>query len=181
MANSREQEEYRMYFQILIDDIRFSKKQQWKTIYLTLVAIGAILGIFLAVESKANFLCQHLPIVYITPKSFLTIICIIVAGVGIMYIGRYCWDIQRYRYLSMRILRTKFSKGLRNILNKDPDWYTLNKSKFIKFLRFLKFFRVLGFLKSKLRWKKDYIWFSITFSFLIVLAALLVICIVWGI
>lgn len=157
MANSKEEEEYRMFFQILIDDIRFSKKQQWNTIYLTLVAIGAIWGVCLAIESKGYCLAQPLPIVYVNPKWFLTLICIIVAGIGIMYIGRYCWDIQRYRYISICIRRTKFSNGIRNILKKDPHWYTLKESKFIKFLKFLKFLRLLEFLESKLRWKKDHI------------------------
>ena len=163
MANSKEEEEYRMYFQVLIDDIRYSKKQQWNTIYLTLIAIGAILGVFFAVVSKENFLFQCLPIVKITPRWFLTVICIFIAGLGIMYIGRYYRDIGRYRYKTRCILREKFCEYTKNIADedekpdakKDPKWYKQQRREF---------------------WL-----FFILFSILIGLATLLVICVVWGI
>ena len=161
MANSKDEEEYRMYFQVLIDDIRFSKKQQWNTIYQTLVAIGAILGVFLAVESKANFLCQSLPIVKITPRCFLTIICVLIAALGIIYIGRFCVDIQRYRYKSRLIFREKFSDDMWDIAKEDPD------------------------AKKDPEWYKqqqcEFLWFVIPFSILIGLAVILVIWVVWGI
>lgn len=166
MANSKEEansnkEEDRMYFQVLIDDIRYSKQQQWNTIYLALVAIGAILGIFLAVESKVNFLCQPLPIVKITPRWFLTVICSFIAGLGIMYIGRYYRDIGNYRYKSRRILREKFSEYTRNIAREDPDakkdpeWYKQQRREF---------------------WL-----FFIPFLILIFVATVLVICVIMGI
>jgi hypothetical protein len=158
MANSKEEEECRMYFQILMDDIRYSKQQQWNTIYLTLIAIGAILGVFLTVESKGYCFAQPLPILKISLRSFLIGICIFILGLGIAYIWRYYVDIERYRYKSRLILTNRFSDDTETIAEKEPEWF---ESKWYKFLRR----------------EYDFVWFFILFSILILLATILVICI----
>lgn len=156
MPNSKEEEEYRMFFQILIDDIRYSKQQQWNTIYLTLIAIGAILGVFLAIQEKANCLSQSPSFRY-----FLIGVCVVISSSGILYIKKYYGDIGRYRYKSRLIFREKFSDRMWDIAKegpdakKDPEWYSQQRCEFL--------------------------WFVIPFSILIGLALILVIWVVCGI
>jgi len=130
MANSNKDEELRLLYQVSIDDIRFSKQQQWNTIYLTLIAIGAILALFLGLESNPvlkKVLCQRflpdfLPWknINISLRGFLAYSCIIIAGLGIFYICQYQKDLAAYRF-NKRLLMANFtSKKAKRIVRKEP-------------------------------------------------------------
>ena len=98
MANSNKGEELRLLYQDIIDNIRYSKQQQWNTVYLTLVAIGAILALVLGLYSK--------PFLYECLLLWLSIICYIIAGLGIYFIVNYQIDIAKYRYQKEEIIKT---------------------------------------------------------------------------
>ena len=108
MPNSKEHEEIRALYQIYIDEIRYTKQQQWNTVYLTLFAIAGILALSLGLQ----ILSQSLTI-------FLIAICIVIAVFGIFLIGHYQWSLARYRYKKDRIIGT-FSHRAAEIVHKEP-------------------------------------------------------------
>lgn len=99
MSNSKEDEELRLLFQINIEDLRYCKKQQWYTLYITLLAIGGL--ITLAVALKPFSACL---------KEFLLIICSwIVSFIGIAFMIVYYSSIKTFRDLKLKIIG-EFSK-----------------------------------------------------------------------
>lgn len=164
MANSNEDEEFRLLFQVFIDDIRYSKEQQWKIIYLTLVAIGAILALSLGLNSKQILSEQFLPdflfgnYITISLRAFLAGICGFISFLGIMYIWIYHGDIDRYRCKKELLMKT-FTKKAQKISEKEPKWY-----------KCMKFFL-----------KKDSLRFSIPFCILIAAAGGIVFSLIWKI
>jgi len=53
MSNSKDRETLRLLYGVSINDIRFSKRQQWYVMYLTVIAIAGILSLSL------KLLCDH--------------------------------------------------------------------------------------------------------------------------
>jgi len=94
MSNSNEDENMRLLYQVYIDDIRFSKQQQWNTLYLTLLAISGIIALSIYLPYKLGLTetteLQHI-------KRFLTLICLLVSSLGILFLTNYYFDIKRYR------------------------------------------------------------------------------------
>jgi len=123
MSNSKEDEELRLLYQTRIDDIRYSKQQQWNTVYLALIAIGGILALLLGLPLQ-QVLSQKLTI-------FLTAICIIVCLAGIGFIGVYQYSIARYRFVIEQITQT-FTSKTKEVYGKEPKSCELLKRFFAK-------------------------------------------------
>jgi hypothetical protein len=103
---TKKNEDLRLFYQIVIDDIRYSKQQQWNTIYLTLLAIAATISLFLGIETKPGF-SQSL-------KWFLIIVCIFIALMGIIFIGIYQGSMAKYRCKKANILK-KLSEEIKDL------------------------------------------------------------------
>jgi len=114
MAKPNEGELLRLFYQVFIDDIRYSKKQQWNTIYLTLVALGAILALFLALPSKQ-----------ILPQWVLQLFVALIAGLGVGYIGRFHKSMTEYRKEKKQLLDrfSSESKKAKEIAKKEPEGF----------------------------------------------------------
>jgi hypothetical protein len=102
-------------YKTLIDDIRYTKQQQWNTIYLTLIALAGIITLWFASEQTLyqNFL-----------KWFLIITSFVITLLGIFYIRRYHHDLTKYRYRKNEIKNLiwpskdkKSTKTVREILD----------------------------------------------------------------
>lgn len=90
-------EDLRLFYQIVIDDIRYSKQQQWHSIYLTLLAIVATVSLFLRIQPNPSF-SQTL-------RGLLIVVCIGVSLLGIIFIGIYHSSIAKYRCKKENILK----------------------------------------------------------------------------
>jgi hypothetical protein len=75
----------RLLFETCIADIKFVKNQQWKTVYLTLLALGGILALSL----KRAEMGRHL--------NLLAFVNIIVALVGCVYIIEQHYSLAKFR------------------------------------------------------------------------------------
>lgn len=125
MSNSNKDqnkdENARVLFQTYIDDIRFSKRQQWYVMYLTLLAIAGILSLSLKV------LCDHTVL-----GCLLTLLGLVIPVLGLYMIRQYNYDIERYRNRKNILkeelegmLRDKVQKRLKELKQKeekDIDW-----------------------------------------------------------
>ena len=118
MIVSNEGEEFRLLYQTSIDDIRYSKQQQWNVIYLTLIAVGGIIAFCIRLRMEQK-LSQDL-------HYFFVGVSIAIALLGASFIVRYQRDIERYRYTKNQFLIT-FSKKAQEIQRKEPEWYKRNK------------------------------------------------------
>lgn len=146
--NEKEEQVIGILYQDVINSIRYSKKQTWNTIYLTLIAIGAIWALFLSLQSKpesrlilTDGFLRHLHIVFY-----------VVAGLGILYIIRYHGSITAYRFDKEDLLK-KLSCKRQESEPKERKWYVY----------LTKFF-----------WSIDFFFFVLPFCVLIALATGLV-------
>jgi hypothetical protein len=88
-------ENIKLLFQTYVDDIRYSKQQQWNIIYLTLIAISGIIALALSFDdSNSTQLLSN----YFFRYS-LMVFCGFISLLGIFYIGIYQWSMAQYRYL----------------------------------------------------------------------------------
>jgi hypothetical protein len=123
---SKKDEELRLLYKISIDDIRYSKQQQWNTIYLTLLAIAATISLFLVLKNGL-FISDSL-------KIFLISICIFIALVGIIFIAIYQSSMAKYRCKKNKLERN-FSDEIKK-LDYDCHFLKYYKKDFIFVLLF---------------------------------------------
>lgn len=75
------EEQFRIMYKIAIEDLKFAKKQQWQTIYVTLSAIGALVYAYTKIDENvscvglAEFVIAYL-ITYLTGFFGITLIWI---------------------------------------------------------------------------------------------------------
>lgn len=93
----KDKETIRVFFQVKIEDIRYSKQQQWNTIYYTLITIGGIIGLVLSLKST-QVLTQCF-------RNSLMLLCSIISLLGIVYIGIYQWAMAKYRFQKDRFIK----------------------------------------------------------------------------
>jgi len=74
------------------EDIRFAKKQQWNTLYLTLIALAGVLSLFFAGSGSNLPLFQACWF-----RSVLSLVCLFVLLLGIIFLLNYQKDINKYR------------------------------------------------------------------------------------
>jgi len=96
----KDKETIKLFFQVKLADIRYSKQQQWNTIYYTLITIGGIIGLIVSLESK-GILSQCFF------RYSLMLLCTFISVLGIVYIGIYQWAMARYR-----VQKDKFREAL---------------------------------------------------------------------
>jgi hypothetical protein len=109
MSNCNENEELRLLFQINIEELRYCKMQQWHTLYVTLLAIGGLISLVLALKSPTFGL-----------KEFLIIICWSVSVIGIVFVFVYYYSIKDFRSTKLKIIN-KFSSETKKISDISAD------------------------------------------------------------
>ena len=82
MQDSKEYQELRLRFQTYIDDIRYSKQQQWNILYLTLLAVAGVISLKLTQASS---------------PWLLTVFILVISGLGIYFVGAFHWSMTCYR------------------------------------------------------------------------------------
>jgi hypothetical protein len=126
-------DEIRVLFETYIADIRYTKQQQWNTIYLTLIALAAIASLVIAFP--------RLPCLF---RISLTAACPFIGALGICYIWNYHKDLSRYRTIKDYILdEKKFRVTLTEVVKKSECWRP--KWKYIErdFFEFVGLFSIL--------------------------------------
>jgi uncharacterized membrane protein len=116
----RKAEELRMLFQVSIEDIRYTKRQQWNTIYLTLLAVGSVIALFL--NLKSSDLLSQCSLVASFLVWLLKSLVIIVPLLGIYFMRTYFLDLLKYRCKKDQYIKT-FSKEARDIHNSESASY----------------------------------------------------------
>jgi hypothetical protein len=81
-----------LLFEICVHDIKFVKNQQWKAVYLTLLALGGILTLFLHDHLQG----------YVNLLGFVNIV---VALAGCVYVIDQHYYLAKYRYRKARIAK----------------------------------------------------------------------------
>jgi hypothetical protein len=89
--------ELRTLLDICIEDIRFFKKQQWNTVYLTLVAFAALVGFVLALSYDYDVTLGH------GLKMFLTLVNIVIAIFGMYFLQDHSHAIEKARQRKLDI------------------------------------------------------------------------------
>jgi len=77
-------------YQIAIEDIRFTKKQLWNTVYYSLIANSGIIALVFGLNSNLIAFTIKLRWVF-------TAISIFVTAIGILLLYRYHWSLTEYR------------------------------------------------------------------------------------
>lgn len=100
MANNEEDKittkEKEILYNDMINAIRYSKRQQWNSIYLTMLSLAGIISLHLSVGKEIPCKCFD---------YLLLIICVIVGVLGIIFISRYYCDIKRYRSIKEEVVK----------------------------------------------------------------------------
>ena len=122
--SKKQEEEYRLIYNDLSNNIQFSKKQQWNTIYLTILSFVAIISLF-SLEFE-------------NIKRYLVLASIIIFVFGIYFIGHYQLTKAEYRILKDKIV-DKFSDETKKVI----------KFEFIRVTIFCKFFEGDFFPRSR--------------------------------
>ncbi len=95
------------YYQILIDDVKYTKNRQWQISYYTMILLAAaIIGLSTALNQK--------PI-----QIILFIISGLLAAVGTYILVRFQKDLRRYRENITKV-RLRFPGGLKEIASYKP-------------------------------------------------------------
>jgi hypothetical protein len=104
------------YYQILIDDIKYAKQQQWRLAYYALLLFAAVVALSGYLDSK--------------PSSTITLFIVkfFLAVSGTYYLRKFQRDIRRYRTNVSTIRNKYFPPDLRDIAqyepaDKDPYYY----------------------------------------------------------
>jgi hypothetical protein len=98
-------------YKIIIDDIRFSKQQQWKIFYYGLVLHGSIIGFSQIIKLTCIKAC------------LLTIFSLLGCILCIYYINHYNYDMRTYRKRLSKV-QNDFSKYTKGIFGELPKNYT---------------------------------------------------------
>ena len=114
-SNSTGLSDWLAYYQILIDDVKYAKGQQWHVSYYILILLSAAIG-----------LSKILSIKPVTQIVLFVFSCIL-ATVGTLILSRFQKDLRRYRENISKV-RSKFPEDLHDIANyepaeEDPSYY----------------------------------------------------------
>lgn len=103
------EEDQRLFYNIKVDDIRYTKEQQWKTVYFTVIANAAIisLALYLGLHDK----CES----QFNQAILLTIISCFISFVGIIFLWNYQFRLEEYRFRK-EVLEKKLKSRLTNCL-----------------------------------------------------------------
>ncbi|MCP3681319.1 MAG: hypothetical protein GY861_01390 [bacterium] len=110
-------EEFRMQFQISVDDIRYFKDQQWKVAYYTFLLLGLMLALSDIIADADNKLTG-------SEQDFMTAFAAIITTLGVLII---CW--LEYSLHTARITKDKmlkrFSKSFKKEIHpENPSCFT---------------------------------------------------------
>jgi len=89
LPNAPELEDFRMRYRVLIDDIRFSKTQQWRVAYY-------IIALFFGIAGLRNFFNDSIPLCY-WQRKFLIILPWVLSFAGAAILLRFQRSMQGYR------------------------------------------------------------------------------------
>ncbi|MEJ2193021.1 MAG: hypothetical protein P8Y39_11905 [Nitrospirota bacterium] len=124
-------DEVRLLFETHIADIRYTKQQQWKTIYLTLIALAAIVSL------------SAFDLPYIL-RIYLTAVSPFVGALGICYIYNYHKDLSKYRAIKDHILEKRFRVSIDELFEEFPKgWEPQWKDKKNDLFEFVALFSIL--------------------------------------
>jgi len=107
-----------------VEDIRFAKKQQWNTLYLTLIALAGVLSLFFAgCPSK-------LPLFHTCWfRGVLSLVCFSVFVLGIIFLCNYQKDFNKYRgHVEEAIEKLQVADGIKAFLKdkrSNDNWITV--------------------------------------------------------
>jgi hypothetical protein len=115
-------DEIRVLFETYIADIRYTKQQQWNTVYLTLVALAAVVTLNVAF----SFPCSI--------RNFLAIVSSFIGALGILYICNYHRDLTKYRTMKNCIYESAFDVTVTELLKEfprkwEPAWEDMIREK----------------------------------------------------
>ncbi len=91
---SEEKATLRLILENKLNDIRYTKQQQWHVLYLTLIAIAGITSLFLGIELNLCF------------RISLLIVNILVGIIGGGFIIRYACDLATYRDEKIKLIQS---------------------------------------------------------------------------
>ncbi|HUU49670.1 MAG TPA: hypothetical protein VMW81_01770 [Nitrospinota bacterium] len=102
------EEDQRLFYNIKVDDIRYTKEQQWKTVYFTVIANAAIisLALYLGLHDK----CES----QFSQAILLTLISCFISCIGIIFLWNYQFRLEEYR-----ARKENLEDELKNRLNVD--------------------------------------------------------------
>jgi hypothetical protein len=95
------------YYQILIDDVKYAKSQQWQVSYYVMILLAAIIGLSKVLPQK------------IAVKIVLFIAAFLLATIGTYILLRFQKDLRRYRENIAKI-RNVFPDDLKEIATYKP-------------------------------------------------------------
>ncbi len=104
------------YYQILIEDVRYVKNQQWRLCYYTLLLLVAVIGLWGALGQMPKV------------RVILFTTSVILAIVGTYFLLKFQKDLRRYRQ-TIGNVRDKFPDDLQELVRykpaeKDSTYYT---------------------------------------------------------
>jgi hypothetical protein len=133
---SKKEDEILMIYQVTVDDIRYSKTQQWLILFYSLLLIAGVFSLISTIYG--SFSC-----ILITHKIFFTVILALIPIIaGLIYYNYIC-DQNKYRK-RIRKVRNTFEEESKNILGELPKKY--GKSSY--FLKLHILFGLIVFLAS---------------------------------
>jgi hypothetical protein len=95
------------YYQLLIEDVRYAKSQQWRLCYYILLLLGAVFGLSRVFGQKSEIIIV------------LFIISVILAIAGTHFLLKFQRDLKRYRE-NIKNVRDKFPEDLQKIVRYKP-------------------------------------------------------------
>ena len=123
MENEEFREDFRMWYQITIDDIKFLKRQQWQTTYYVLLLQGALVGFFKLVTDNGD--------ASFGLRFILINISWAISAIGLYNLLKFQESAQEYRTRLLRLVKPGLSERFQKALEKDVD----NEEKYLSFFK----------------------------------------------